>query len=63
MHNLRDAMQRMYTGGSDTPDWAQRFDADTSQALLQHDASALIAAWPGVKRTGWRRASGTCAIA
>lgn len=47
VHNLRDAMQRMSIGGSDTPDWAQRFDADTSQALLQHDAASLVAAWPG----------------
>jgi 4,5-DOPA dioxygenase extradiol len=47
VHNLRDAMQRMYTGASDTPDWAQRFDADMSKALMQHDAAALVAAWPG----------------
>ena len=47
VHNLRDAMSRMHTGASDTPDWAQRFDADMSQALLQHDAAALVAAWPG----------------
>jgi 4,5-DOPA dioxygenase extradiol len=47
VHNLRDAMSRMDSGASDTPDWAQRFDADTSRALQQHDAAALVAAWPG----------------
>jgi 4,5-DOPA dioxygenase extradiol len=47
VHNLRDAMQRMYKGASDTPEWAQRFDSEMTKALLQHDAPALVAAWPG----------------
>jgi 4,5-DOPA dioxygenase extradiol len=46
VHNLRDAMQRAYTGESNTPEWARRFDADMAQALVQHDTRALIAAWP-----------------
>jgi 4,5-DOPA dioxygenase extradiol len=46
VHNLRDAMQRMHTGASDTPEWAQGFDADLAQALGQHDSRALVAAWP-----------------
>jgi 4,5-DOPA dioxygenase extradiol len=46
VHNLRDAMQRMSTGESDTPEWAQRFDADLAQALLQRDSRALTSAWP-----------------
>ncbi len=46
VHNLRDAFQRMRTGATDTPDWATRFDDSVTQALTQHDASALIRSWP-----------------
>ncbi len=46
VHNLRDAFGRMRAGNTETPAWASRFDADISQALLQHDSAALQSIWP-----------------
>lgn len=40
-HNLRDAFNRMMSGDNTTPDWAQKFDADTASAITQHDVSFL----------------------
>ncbi len=46
-HNLRDALGRMRSGDSTTPEWAQRFDARVAQALLQHDSRAILDVYPG----------------
>jgi 4,5-DOPA dioxygenase extradiol len=45
-HNLRDAMMRMQTGNTATPDWARDYDGDVAKAIEQHDAQALIDLWP-----------------
>lgn len=47
VHNLRDAMTRVQSGHSETPDWAERFDAAVAEALINRDEEALVAAWPG----------------
>jgi 4,5-DOPA dioxygenase extradiol len=47
VHNLRDAVGRMRSGTTDTPDWAARFDDTVKQAVSQHDARAVIDLWPG----------------
>jgi len=45
VHNLGDALQRMQTGSTETPDWALRFDRAVKQATLQHDTKRLIELW------------------
>lgn len=45
-HNLRDAMQRMQTRATDTPEWARRFDETVKDATLQHDTNTLLGMWP-----------------
>jgi 4,5-DOPA dioxygenase extradiol len=41
-HNLRDAMGRAQTGDFSRPDWAERFDLATVQAVEQHDDQTLM---------------------
>jgi 4,5-DOPA dioxygenase extradiol len=42
VHNLRDAFQRLRTGQTHTPDWAQRFDAVVAETVTQHDTNRLV---------------------
>jgi 4,5-DOPA dioxygenase extradiol len=46
VHNLRDAFGRMRAGNAETPAWASRFDRTVAEAVTQHDARALLRAWP-----------------
>ncbi len=43
VHNLRDAIGRMRSGTTETPDWASRFDADVQKSLQQRDVQRLTA--------------------
>jgi len=45
-HNLRDAFAHMRSGATDTPAWAQRFDAAVAAAVAAHDTERLLALWP-----------------
>lgn len=45
-HNLRDAFARMRSAATDTPAWAQRFDAAVAAAVTAHDTAGLLALWP-----------------
>ena len=45
-HNLQDAFKNMRDGRTDTPDWAERFDEATSNAVAEHDIAGLLALWP-----------------
>lgn len=42
VHNLRDAMPRMRSGDTSTPDWALRFDTDVARALEHRDDGELM---------------------
>jgi 4,5-DOPA dioxygenase extradiol len=42
-HNLRHAFASWQSGDTDTPSWAQAFDADVARAAGQHDGEALAA--------------------
>jgi 4,5-DOPA dioxygenase extradiol len=43
-HNLRHAVLSMQSGDESTPEWASRFDAETTRAVEQHDADYLLRA-------------------
>lgn len=43
VHNLRDAVGRRYSGDTDTPQWARRFDDHVGKLLLQRDGEGLRA--------------------
>lgn len=42
-HNLGDAIDRMQSGDTSTPEWATRFDEAAKRALLDHDEAAIAA--------------------
>lgn len=46
VHNLRDAFRHMQARSTDTPDWAQRFDAAVERMVTQHDTQSLLSLWP-----------------
>ena len=46
VHNLPHAFGQMRAGTQEKPTWATQFDSDVASALRQHDARALVAAWP-----------------
>lgn len=46
VHNLRDAFERMRTGSTETPDWAQRYDETVKNILIQRDTDSLLSVWP-----------------
>jgi len=46
VHNLSDALDRMQSGATGTPDWARRFDELVADCLARHDSKALIELWP-----------------
>ncbi|MEO8054625.1 MAG: 4,5-DOPA dioxygenase extradiol [Acidobacteriota bacterium] len=43
-HDLRDAFSRMRRGDRATPDWAERFDAETARAIEARDEAWLVQA-------------------
>lgn len=45
VHNLPDAVTRMRSSNTETPDWAHRFDDDVKRVLEQHDGYALRGLW------------------
>jgi 4,5-DOPA dioxygenase extradiol len=44
VHNLRDAIGRMRTGSTQTPEWASRFDETVEQVIGQRDVQRLLSA-------------------
>ncbi len=46
VHNLGDAIQRMQTGSTETPVWADRFDRTVAEALTRRDTDSLLSLWP-----------------
>src|SRR5699024_8365712 len=46
VHNLQDAFGRMRSGETDTPDWAQQYDATVKAALEQRDTAKILSLWP-----------------
>jgi 4,5-DOPA dioxygenase extradiol len=55
-HDLRDAFGRLRRGDSTTPDWAERFDAETARALEARDEAWLVR---GLETPDGRRAHPT----
>ena len=47
VHNLPHAFGQMRAGTSETPDWAQRFDAQVKDRLLSGERHSLLELYPG----------------
>jgi 4,5-DOPA dioxygenase extradiol len=45
-HSLGDAMRRMRSGDTSTPDWARRFDAAVADGMSAHDVKGMLSLWP-----------------